>query len=205
MKQYITIKFRKTGIMRAKIHIPHSSEIVIYPKNHAHTMLLFAHVGLTLAISRLLHHVNLAALALGSMLPDIIDKPLGLIVFGSPNMGRTIAHTLLFLLLFAALSFYTRDIRLISITWGVLAHLILDGMWNSPEILLWPLLGPFPERQLIDTLSYIEMLLAGLKNPGILIPELAGFAYLLLFVYSRRNEASTRIDRYTKKVMCWTR
>jgi len=168
-------------------------------------MLLFAHVGLTLAFSRLLHHVNLAALALGSMLPDIIDKPLGLIAFGSPNMGRTIAHTLLFLLLLAALSFYTRDIRLISITWGVLAHLILDSMWNSPEILFWPLLGPFPERPILDTLSYIEMLLAGLKNPGILIPELAGFAYLLLFVYSRRNEASARIGRYTKKVMCWTR
>ena len=168
-------------------------------------MLLFAHVGLTLACSRLLHHVNLAALAFGSMLPDIIDKPLGLIVFGSPNMGRTIAHTLLFLLLLAALSFHTRDIRLISITWGVLAHLILDGMWNSPEILLWPLLGPFPERPLLDTLSFLEMLLTGLKDPGILIPELAGFAYLLLFVYSRRNEASARIDRYTKKVMCRTR
>ena len=168
-------------------------------------MLLFAHVGLTLACSRLLHHVNLAALALGSMLPDIIDKPLGLIAFGSPNMGRTIAHTLLFLLLLAALSFHTMDIRLISITWGVLAHLILDSIWNSPEILFWPLLGPFPEGQLLDTLSYIEMLLAGLKNPGILIPELAGFVYLLLFVYSRRSEASARIDRYTKKVMCWTR
>lgn len=168
-------------------------------------MLLFAHVGLTLAFSRLLHHVNLAALALGSMLPDVIDKPLGLIFFGSPNMGRTIAHTLLFLLLLAALSFYTRDIRLISLTWGVLAHLILDSMWNSPEILFWPLLGPFPERQLLDTQSYLEMLLAGLKNPGVLIPELAGFAYLLLFVYSRRSEASARIDSYAKKMMFWTR
>jgi len=205
MRQYIIIKLVKTFPLRALKTFAHSSEIVIYPKNHAHTMLLFAHVGLTLAFSRLLHHVNLAALALGSMLPDIIDKPLGLIVFGSPNMGRTIAHTLLFLLLLAALSFYTRDIRLISITWGVLAHLILDSMWNSPEILFWPLLGPFPERPILDTLSYIEMLLAGLKNPGILIPELAGFAYLLLFVYSRRNEASARIGRYTKKVMCWTR
>ncbi|MDD1762391.1 MAG: metal-dependent hydrolase [Methanothrix sp.] len=168
-------------------------------------MLLFAHVGLTLASARLLHRMNLAALALGSMLPDIIDKPLGLIAFGSPNMGRTIAHTLLFLLLLAALSFCTRDIRLISLTWGVLVHLILDAIWSSPEILFWPLLGPFPEGQLLDTLSYLEMLLGGLMNPGILIPELAGLAYLLFFGYSRRNEAFARIDRFAKKMTFWAR
>jgi len=168
-------------------------------------MLLFAHVGLTLASSRLLRRADLAALALGSMLPDIIDKPLGLIVFGSPGMGRTIAHTLLFLLLLAALALYTKDIRLISLTWGVLVHLILDAMWNSPEILLWPLLGPFPNGQLIDMLSYLEMLLDGLKNPGVLIPELAGFAYLLHFAYSHRKIASAWIDRCAKKVICRTR
>lgn len=157
-------------------------------------MLLFAHVGLTLAFSRLLHHVNLAALALGSMLPDIIDKPLGLIVFGSPSMGRTFAHTLLFLMLLSALCLLSRDIRLISLTWGVLIHLSLDFMWDSPQILLWPLLGPFPDAPLLDTMSYLEMLLSGLKNPGILIPEIAGLAYLIFLGYTKRRLAFVWID-----------
>jgi inner membrane protein len=157
-------------------------------------MLLFAHVGLTLASARLWSRVSLAFLALGSILPDIIDKPLGLIIFGSPSMGRIFAHTLLFLLLLTALSIRSRDIRLISLTWGVLAHLLLDGMWKSPETLLWPLLGPFPSAPLLDTLSYLEMLMHGLNNPGILIPELAGLAYIIFFCHSRRDEASAWIE-----------
>jgi len=157
-------------------------------------VLLFAHVGLALASARFLSHVSLAFLALGSMLPDIIDKPLGLIVFASPNMGRIVAHTLFFLMLLSALSFYSRDIRLYSLTWGVLIHLSLDFMWNSPKTLLWPLLGPFPSAPFLNTLSYLEMLLSGLKNPGILIPEIAGLAYLIFLGYARRRQASTWID-----------
>ena len=136
-------------------------------------MLLFAHLGLTLASARFMSKADLAFLVLGSMLPDIIDKPLGLIAFGSPNMGRTFAHTLLFLLLLVALSFYSRDIRLNSMSWGVLAHLTLDSMWNSPVTLLWPLLGNFPEALHLDTLSYLGAIFSNLSDPGILVPELA--------------------------------
>jgi membrane-bound metal-dependent hydrolase YbcI (DUF457 family) len=153
-------------------------------------MLLFAHVGLALASARFFSHVSLAFLALGSMLPDIIDKPMGLIVFGSPSMGRTFAHTLLFLMLLSALCLHSRDIRFISLTWGLLIHLSLDVMWNSPETLLWPLLGPFPSAPLLNTMSYLEMVLSGLKNPSILIPEVAGLAYLIFFAYARRRQAS---------------
>jgi hypothetical protein len=159
-------------------------------------MLLFAHIGLAIASACFLSRVSLAFLALGSMLPDIIDKPLGLIVFGSPNMGRTFAHTLLFLMLLSALCLYSRDIRLFSLAWGVLIHLSLDFMWNSPQILLWPLLGPFPKAPLLDTVSYLEMLLSGLKNPGILIPEIAGLAYLIFLGYTKRKQAFVWIDHH---------
>ncbi|MCX6678080.1 MAG: metal-dependent hydrolase [Methanothrix sp.] len=162
-------------------------------------MLLFAHVGLALASARLLSRVSLPFLALGSMLPDIIDKPLGLIVFGSPNMGRIVAHTLLFLMLLSALSIYFRDIRLFSLTWGVLIHISLDFMWNSPKTFLWPFLGPFPSAPLLDTMSYLEMLLCGLKNPGVLIPEIAGLAYIIFFAYARRRQALACIDHHLKR------
>jgi hypothetical protein len=162
-------------------------------------MLLFAHVGLALAYARFFSRMSLAFLALGSMLPDIIDKPLGLIVFGSPNMGRTFAHTLLFLMLLFALSMHFQDIRLFSLTWGVLIHLSLDFMWNSPQILLWPLLGPFPDAPLLDTMSYLEMLFSGLKNPGILIPEIAGLAYLIFLGCEKRRQALAWIDHHLRE------
>lgn len=152
------------------------------------SMLLFAHLGLALATARFITGADLAFLALGSMLPDIIDKPLGLIAFGSPSMGRTFAHTLLFLLLLAAISFYTQDIRLKSLSWGVLVHLSLDSMWNSPVILLWPIFGNFPEVAHLDTLSYLEMLFFGLSNFEILIPELLGLSYLIYLMHMRRSQ-----------------
>jgi hypothetical protein len=162
-------------------------------------MLLFAHVGLALASARFFGRMSLAFLALGSMLPDIIDKPLGLMVFGSPSMGRTFAHTLLFLMLLSALCLYSRDIWLFSLTWGVLIHFSLDFMWDSPQILLWPLLGPFLNAPLLDTLSYLEMLLSGLKNPGILIPEIAGLAYFMFLGYTKRRQASSWIDHHIRE------
>jgi len=146
-------------------------------------MLLFAHLGLSLAAGRMIPRTSLAFLALGSMLPDIIDKPLGHLLYGTPAMGRIYAHTLLFLLLISAMALYLGDSRLGSLSGGVLSHLILDSMWASPVILLWPLLGPFPQAASMDALSWMQALLQGLRNPFILIPECLGLAetvYLLL-------------------------
>lgn len=81
-------------------------------------MLLFAHLGSTLAAGRFMRWIDLAFLALGSMLPDIIDKPLGLLAFGTPAAGRTISHTLLFLMVLAAQAFYLKDLRLMSVSVG---------------------------------------------------------------------------------------
>ncbi len=52
------------------------------------------------------------------MLPDIIDKPLGDLIYGTPSMGRIYAHTMLFLIILAAAAFYTKDIRLDSLAGG---------------------------------------------------------------------------------------
>ena len=150
-------------------------------------MLLFAHLGLTLAAGRFIRWVNLAFLALGSILPDIIDKPMGLIVFGTPEMGRTFAHTLLFLLGLVTLAVYLKDIRLASVSVGVLAHLILDSMWQSPVILFWPLLGNFPPAPDIGTFSYLQGLLYELKNPMVGLPEMLGLSYLLFLALEHRS------------------
>ena len=117
-------------------------------------MLLFAHLGLTLAAGRLMRWVDLAFLTLGSMLPDIIDKPLGLLAFGTAEQGRTFGHTLLFLIVLATLAVYLKNLRLASVSFGVLAHLVLDSMWKSLAILFWPLLGNFPRAQDLGILDY---------------------------------------------------
>lgn len=149
-------------------------------------MLFFAHLGLALAAADLTKRLNLTFVAIGALLPDIIDKPLGEIVFGTPAMGRTFAHTMLFLIVLAAFAIYSRDIRIISLAGGVLSHLFLDFMWNSPVILFWPFLGSFPKAAYLDPLSYIQMLLIGLRNPAVLIPECLGFVYIIYFIYHRR-------------------
>ncbi|RQW81157.1 MAG: metal-dependent hydrolase [Methanothrix sp.] len=156
-------------------------------------MLLFAHMGLALLFARPFKKADLTFLAIGSMLPDIIDKPLGTILFGTPGMGRIFAHTLLFLFVIAALAVFLRDIRLVSLCGGVFIHLALDTMWNSPVILFWPLLGPFPIAHYVSPLDYLEMLMLGLKNPGIWIPECIGLAYLIYFAAERKPRIYARI------------
>ena len=155
-------------------------------------MLLFAHLGLTLAAGRFMRWADLAFLALGSMLPDIIDKPLGLVVYGTPAAGRIFSHTLLFLLVLIALAFYLKDVRLASVSAGVAAHLVLDSMWQSPAILFWPLLGNFPIAPELGVFNYIQALLYGLRNPMVLVPEILGLMYLLYFAYESRSAIAAR-------------
>ena len=68
-------------------------------------MLLFGHLGVTLGtffglaffIPQLWTIIDPAYLVIGSLLPDLIDKPLGTIVFPSAIAnGRMITHTLFF-------------------------------------------------------------------------------------------------------------
>ena len=71
-------------------------------------MLVFAHLGLTLAAANLSRRFDfrpdLAFVGIGSLLPDMIDKPLGYMIYGSMATGRIYAHTLLFLLILATIA-----------------------------------------------------------------------------------------------------
>jgi len=86
--------------------------------------------------------------ALGAILPDIIDKPLGHILLQSTiDSGRIYAHTLLFLGMVtvagvAAWKYKLTPLVLV-LAIGVASHLVLDAMWDNPVTLFWPTLGPF--------------------------------------------------------------
>jgi inner membrane protein len=141
-----------------------------------------------------------------SMLPDAIDKPLGLLL---RTNGRTYAHTLLFIILLAAGGFFLYRTRrrtwLVALSMGVLTHIVFDQMWRAPRTLLWPLFGfSFPRGDVTALVPpFLRALLTGapwlnawdihswisdavqamLADPRDYIPELLGLAVLLFFAY----------------------
>jgi len=159
-------------------------------------MLLLGHTGITLAATKVLavymgikrfpELVDYRLVLMGSMLPDIIDKPLGGIILKETlGNGRIFAHTLLFLLLLFGLGvfFWYRFKRpgVLVLAWGSFVHHILDGMWLFPKTYLWPVYGwSFPEGAPEDWFwLWIQELLT---NPWIYVPEMIGGAVILCFV-----------------------
>jgi inner membrane protein len=128
-------------------------------------------------------NIDIRFLLIGAILPDIIDKPLGLFHIGS---GRSISHTLLFLLIFTIsgliLYLLRKWKRMLVLAGGICAHLILDSMWQNPHILFWPFYGShFSAGNPADWLSRWGSELTG--DPIVLICEAIGFLIIVYFVY----------------------
>ncbi|OGO16292.1 MAG: hypothetical protein A2Z02_03655 [Chloroflexi bacterium RBG_16_48_7] len=130
--------------------------------------------------------IDLRFLMLGSMLPDIFDKPLGIFIFGNTlSNGRIFCHTLLFLVLLVLAGLwllkYRRTGWLLAIAGGVFLHIILDEMWLEPATLFWPALGlEFVRENVRDWIS--AMISALTHNPKVYISEIAGLAIILCFL-----------------------
>ena len=149
------------------------------------------------------NRVGIRLLLIGSLLPDIIDKPVGQLIFRETfSNGKIFAHTLLFLILItlAGVFLYRRYNKnwLVILSFGTLMHLILDQMWRAPQTLLWPLFGLTFEK--VDFTNWVSRRLhALLTDPAVYVPELVGGAILILFVWvllsNRRLFASIRRGR----------
>ena len=94
--------------------------------------------------------------ALGALLPDLIDKPLGRFILKDffDDNGHVIGHTLLFglvlVVLGVLLAVRSSDVRLLCLGIGDLTHLAVDPVTHAPQILFWPLLGTdFPQVTLL--------------------------------------------------------
>jgi len=131
--------------------------------------------------------IDIRLLLIGSLLPDIIDKPVGIFLFGETfSSGRIYGHTLLFLIVISLVgSLLYRSYRknwLLVVSFGTLVHLILDEMWFGKETLLWPLYGFAFERKDLNNWwewQWNEVL----TQPGVYIPEIVGGVILILLVW----------------------
>jgi inner membrane protein len=139
-------------------------------------------IGLT-ALSNFL---DIRVLMLGSIITDIIDKPLSFLGFGN---GVFITHTLLvtLLVLLAGLwmTFVYKKTWMLAIAYGMVTHLILDTLWSFPHTLFWPLYGwnfSYPYHKLLwpQTLDWWSILIS---NSIVFIFEGAGLVILVGLVW----------------------
>jgi len=140
----------------------------------------------------------IALAALGAVLPDLIDKPLGhLILNGTVNYGRIYFHglTILFLILIAGLLLYRyrNRIGLLVVAIGMASHQFLDGMWRLPVEWFWPFLGPLPRHEYPE--DYIwDAILRELAQPS----EWLFFLLIAtLFAVLYRRELGALLTRLT--------
>jgi len=129
--------------------------------------------------------IDLRVLLIGSLLPDLIDKPIGRLVYGTFGC-RLFCHTLIFLLLivFAGLLLFVRRRQnwLLVLGFGIFMHLVLDGMWLDTQTLLWPLQGfSFPN---VERTGWEQSIWHRLfTSLNVYVPELVGIAILACFAW----------------------
>jgi hypothetical protein len=155
-------------------------------------MFPLAHLGIGSAITRLCPaKLPFRWVLVGTVLPDLIDKPIFFLASHSfPEAGweagkRGFAHTLVFLLLLVAISRARKSPTLWAISAGTATHLVLDVISKSTagrstalgslQVLFWPFAGwSFP------TLSH------GMHGIEIWIFEAIGLGLLVLQCSMRR-------------------
>ncbi len=164
-------------------------------------MLVFAHVGITLGLARsiecLIHNsrknvkpsfnLDYRLVAVGSMLPDIIDKPLSYVLSETAVSGRIYAHSLLFLLLMLIIAVFSwrihEKIGFLLVAGGVFVHEILDSMWLYPKTILWPLYGLSFHGG--NPKAWVHFWWTELfHNPYVYVPEAVGCIIIIVFFFT---------------------
>ncbi|OPY31693.1 MAG: hypothetical protein A4E32_01295 [Methanomassiliicoccales archaeon PtaU1.Bin124] len=154
------------------------------------TVLIFCHLFTGLVLGLLLYKFTSQrwtfwACALGSVLPDLIDKPLGHILLQSTlDNGRLYAHTLLFfgIVMIAGAVLWKGKGKyvLLALGLGILLHQLADTMFLDPTGWFWPLFGPFQAESFPDYFGHsilVELTSAyewvfGLASAGIIVDRL---------------------------------
>ena len=161
------------------------------------------HLGATLLLARYVFRdpgMDLRWVALGSLLPDLIDKPVASVLFNDVfQTHRIVSHALIapVLALFVILALTERGSRsrraAIAVVIGALFHLVLDGAWIDPKAFLWPFFGlEFPP---VADSSLLPLLGRMAQSPMVWLGEALGGAYLV-YLWRRHLAAPGEIRRF---------
>ncbi len=141
------------------------------------------------SLSLLKNYIDYRLLLVGSLLPDLLDKPMGeLFFYRTFQNGRIFGHTLFLNILLAALGIYVlkrrRSIWLFTLAFGSTVHLILDRMWLNPQTLLWPVYGwSFAKTSSTDFFGWLLKILHILTTEAsVYVLEIIGFGILVWFI-----------------------
>jgi inner membrane protein len=180
-------------------------------------MLLFGHLGSTLAFTGLVErltdkfngeeikpYIDYRLILFGAMLPDIIDKPLVLLISSKPmGSARFIAHSLSFVIVFMVIGIFDllmhkrQGVLLLSFT--SMAHLVEDMAWKNPKVFLWPFYNWIlhninrsqPAMKMIGLDNRIEIITKSISRldmktillkPDAFIPEVIGGLIIIYFL-----------------------
>lgn len=157
------------------------------------------HLAATLFLFRWIFRdpkVDVRFLAAGAVLPDAVDIVLGTVVFsGSVSSSEAWGHTLLAPTVFSVVVLLvTRRGRVrrawMAVAVGMFLHLLIDGMWTSTEVFLWPLFGPIPHGPVRWWATLPGRVFS---DPWRWVEEAVGLAYLAwLWVRSGLGDPSRR-------------
>lgn len=182
-------------------------------------MWVFGHLGIGSKLAQPLgRKLPYGWLLLGTLLPDLIDKPLyyglswasGLRAdqLGLISCTRTFGHTGIFLLVLLVAAWIRRSKTTAAVGLGVATHLALDlfqdqiailyGIAVPPSSALLALTFPF-ERFGIMPYSDVQEHLKSGRHPLLYLTEAAGLLILLWDDWKSRKIRSLRIPRFWKK------
>lgn len=145
---------------------------------------------------------DLRWLLAGTVLPDVVDKAVGDVLFRSYfQNGRIFFHTSLFTLLFLLAGLWNwtrkRDVRLLLLSLGMASHLALDRIWTEPATALWPSLGPFLRHP--SDLTLLEQVLEYLRDPVFWVTEAAGAVILVTALRVLGVDSGTRLGDFLRR------
>jgi hypothetical protein len=154
------------------------------------------HVAVTWGVARAfqtnnpkLANLDYRLLGLCALAPDLIDKPLAILVFTEAHTSQLIAHSLLMsaAILVVALLWQRRAIPYLL---AFSAHLVADRMWNHTESFWWPFYGwnAFWQFKLMNTPETMVAVYWDIvtRYPQVWVVELFAVLYLLWFAFSNR-------------------
>lgn len=157
--------------------------------------MLLWHIGASVAFIRYAFRdpmMDIRFLAFGAILADVIDLPIGILLWPTFKTPRLFGHSMMFAFTAMVLvAVFTRrgPVRKqwILLAVGLLLHLALDAMWRSPETLWWPFFGwDFTFSGFGTFVGYAASVLT---SPRMWFGEVAGLVYLA--VLWRRSDMST--------------